>query len=359
MPSGSANSNSNSSGDARSPHPLLFSPLELRGMQLKNRLVVPPMVHYRAAPGAQMGNWHLVHLGRYAIGGFGLVIVEATAVEQVGLITEYDLGLWNDDQAESFRPLTEFFKSEGSGCKIGIQLAHGGRKASSQKAPDGMGPLTKEQIAGGAKHWTPVGPTATPTAEGWLTPRELTTQECEEMVGKWANSARLAVKAGFDMIELHMAHGEGSERSGAKRSEDPTSRRRRPLTPSVLTFTPSFLSLPPINKATSSPPSSPPSPTPAPTNTAAPSSPTASVSPSKSLRPSVPPSLSTCPCLSALAVSTGPRRVGTWRIPFFWQGSLKGGGWMWLIVLRVGLRGRRPRFRYPVRWAFKYLTPSA
>jgi 2,4-dienoyl-CoA reductase-like NADH-dependent reductase (Old Yellow Enzyme family) len=117
------------------------------------------------------------------------------------------MGLYNETQRDSFQKLTAFFKSEGSACKIGIQLAHGGRKASSQKAPDGMGPLTKEQIEKGAKHWTPVGPTATPTADGWLTPHALTTEECEEMGKKWAHSAKLAVSAGFDTIECHMAHG--------------------------------------------------------------------------------------------------------------------------------------------------------
>ena len=85
--------------------PLLFQPFKVRGLTLKNRLVVPPMVHYRAGPGSTCGMFHNVHLGRYALGGFGLVFVEATAVEEIGLINEHDLGIWNEAQAESFKPL--------------------------------------------------------------------------------------------------------------------------------------------------------------------------------------------------------------------------------------------------------------
>ena len=167
-----------------SARPLLFQPFTVRGLTLKNRLVVPPMVHYRAGPGSTCGMFHNVHLGRYALGGFGLVFVEATAVEEVGLINEHDLGIWNDAQAESFKPLIAFMKGENTA--IGIQLAHGGRKASSQRAMDGMGPLTPQEIKAGAKLWQPVGPTSEPVAPGWLTPRQLTTEECKAMVRTWA-----------------------------------------------------------------------------------------------------------------------------------------------------------------------------
>ena len=159
---------------------LLFQPFKIRGLTLKNRLVVPPMVHYRAEPGSTCGMFHNVHLGRYALGGFGLVFVEATGVEEVGLINEHDLGIWNEAQAQSFKPLIAFMKRENTA--IGIQLAHGGRKSSSQSAMDGMGPLTPEQIKAGAKLWQPVGPTSEPVAPGWLAPRQLTTEECRAMV---------------------------------------------------------------------------------------------------------------------------------------------------------------------------------
>ena len=175
--------------------PMLFQPFKVRGLTLKNRLVVPPMVHYRAAPGSTCGSFHNVHLGRYALGGFGLVFVEATAVEEVGLINEHDLGIWNEAQVQSFKPLIAFMKGENTG--IGIQLAHGGRKSSSQRAMDGMGPLTPQEIEAGAKVWQPVGPTSEPVAPGWLTPHQLSTEECRAMVRTWANAARNAVEAGF------------------------------------------------------------------------------------------------------------------------------------------------------------------
>ena len=184
--------------------PLLFQPFTMRGLTIKNRLVVPPMVHYRAGPGSTCDTFHTVHLGRYALGGFGLVFVEATAVEEVGLINEHDLGIWNDAQAQSFKPLIAFMRGENTA--IGIQLAHGGRKSSSQRAMDGMGPLTEQQIKAGAKLWQPVGPTSEPVADGWLTPHQLTTDECKAMVRTWANAARHAVAAGFDVIEIHTAH---------------------------------------------------------------------------------------------------------------------------------------------------------
>ena len=161
------------------------------------------MVHYRAGPGSTCGAFHNVHLGRYALGGFGLVFVEATGVEEIGLINEHDLGIWNEAQVQSFKPLIAFMKGENTA--IGIQLAHGGRKSSSQRAMDGMGPLTAQEIEAGAKVWQPVGPTSEPVAEGWLTPRQLTTEECRAMVRTWARAAKNAVAAGFDTIEIHTA----------------------------------------------------------------------------------------------------------------------------------------------------------
>src|SRR5438445_4644413 len=185
--------------------PRLFQPFTIRGVTLKNRLVVPPMVHYRAGPGGTCGTFHNVHLGRFALGGFGLVFVEATAVEEVGLNNEHDLGIWNNAQVQSFKPLIAFMKGEK--VAIGIQLAHGGRKSSSQRAMDGMGPLTPEEIKAGAKLWQPVGPTSEPVAPGWLVPRQLTADDCRAMVKTWANAARNSVAAGFDTSAVHMAHG--------------------------------------------------------------------------------------------------------------------------------------------------------
>jgi 2,4-dienoyl-CoA reductase-like NADH-dependent reductase (Old Yellow Enzyme family) len=197
--------NDGSINGGQAARPMLFEPFSIRGLTLKNRLVVPPMVHYRCDPGNTCDTFHVVHLGRYAHGGFGLVFVEATGVEEIGLINENDLGIWNDAQAESFKPLIAFMKRQGTA--IGIQLAHGGRKASSQTAMQGMGPLTEENLKAGARLWQPVGPTAEPVAKGWLTPRQLTTAECKAMAGTWAKAAKNAVAAGFDTIEIHTAHG--------------------------------------------------------------------------------------------------------------------------------------------------------
>lgn len=189
----------------RAALPVLFQPKSIRGLTLKNRLVVPPMVHYRCDPGNTCGIFHAVHLGRFALGGFGLVLVEATAVEEVGLITEHDLGIWNDAQVESFKPLTAFMKRQGTA--IGIQLAHAGRKGCTQTAIQGLGPLTEADLKAGSKTWQTVGPTSEPCAPGWQTPRQLTTDECKAMVGTWAAAAKNAVRAGFDTIEVHTAHG--------------------------------------------------------------------------------------------------------------------------------------------------------
>jgi 2,4-dienoyl-CoA reductase-like NADH-dependent reductase (Old Yellow Enzyme family) len=126
-------------------------------------------------------------------------------VEEVGLINEHDLGIWSDAQVESFKPLIAFMKRQNTA--IGIQLAHGGRKSSTQTAMQGMGPLTEENLKAGAKLWQPVGPTAEPVGKGWLTPRQLTTAECKAMVRTWAHAAKNAVRAGFDTIEIHTAHG--------------------------------------------------------------------------------------------------------------------------------------------------------
>ena len=185
--------------------PMLFQPFSIRGLTLNNRLVVPPMVHYRCDPGNTCGTFHVVHLGRYALGGFGLVFVEATAVEAIGLINEHDLGIWSEAQIESFKPLIAFMKRQGTA--IGLQLAHGGRKSCSQTAMQGMGPLTEANLKAGARLWQPVGPTAEPVGPDWLMPRQLTTDECKAMVGTWAAAARNAVAAGFDTIEIHTAHG--------------------------------------------------------------------------------------------------------------------------------------------------------
>ena len=189
---------------AGGPRPLLFQPLTIRGVTLPNRLVVSPMVHYRAKDGL-CRNFHIAHLGKFALGGFGLVFTEAAGVEPRGLTSEMDLAIFNDAQAESYRPLLALIKEEGALC--GIQLAHAGRKGGMQTAMEGNGPLSDAEVAKGRKRWQPVGPTTVPISPEWPTPHQLTVSEIRDLIGTYAAAARRAVGAGFDVIEIHGAHG--------------------------------------------------------------------------------------------------------------------------------------------------------
>lgn len=184
--------------------PLLFQPFTIRGVTLPNRLVLAPMVHYRAKDG-MCGTFHIAHLGKFALGGFGLVFTEATAVEERGLITEMDLGLYNDAQVESYRPLIALMKEEGT--VPAVQLAHGGRKSSMQSAMEGNGPLSDADVARGRKRWQPVGPTTAPVTPEWPTPHQLSIAEIKNLVDAFAAAAGRAIRAGFEVIEVHAAHG--------------------------------------------------------------------------------------------------------------------------------------------------------
>ena len=185
--------------------PLLFQPTTIRGVTLKNRLVLAPMVHYRAGPGNTCGTFHTVHLGKYALGGFGVVFTEAAAVEERGLITIHDLAIFNDAQADSFKPLLGLIKEEGA--VSAIQLAHGGRKSSMQSAIEGNGPVTVEQIAAGRRVWQPVAPAATRISDAWPMPHQLSPSEIADVVDAFAAAARRAVRVGFEIVEIHGAHG--------------------------------------------------------------------------------------------------------------------------------------------------------
>jgi len=181
----------------------LFDPITLRGLEIRNRVWIPPMCQYMVE--AQDGvptPWHLVHLGGLACGGAGAVVVEATGVVPEGRISPQDLGLWNDEQRDAFRPITDFIHSQGA--VAGIQLAHAGRKASTSREwgpTAGGGNVAPEQ--GG---WQPVGPS--PVAfPGLHVPTELTVEGIADVVRAFAAAARRAVDAGFDLLELHGAHG--------------------------------------------------------------------------------------------------------------------------------------------------------
>lgn len=178
----------------------LFSPLPLRGVTLPNRIAVSPMCEYSAVDGFA-NDWHLVHLGSRAAGGAGMVIVEATAVEPRGRITYGDLGLWSDAQIEPLRRIVDFVKGQGS--VPAIQIAHAGRKASCHLPWDGGAAIPP----GAPNGWQVVAPSAVPFQTGDPVPHALTVGEIDGLVEAFAATARRAVAAGFEVIEIHGAHG--------------------------------------------------------------------------------------------------------------------------------------------------------
>ena len=184
--------------------PLLFTPLDVRGITLKNRVMISPMANYTAVEGV-VGDWHLAHLGRFAIGGAGTVIAEATAVTRQGRITNGCAGLWDDAHIAPWARCVDFIRSQGA--VPGIQLGHGGRKAAMQRPWDGNGPLTAENIAAGEETWEIVSATSDPVDEGWIVPRALTVPEIRQLTDDWVAAAERALKAGFDWLEIHNAHG--------------------------------------------------------------------------------------------------------------------------------------------------------
>ncbi len=184
--------------DAAAPS-ALFAPLELRGVGFRNRIGVSPMCQY-SAPEALATDWHLVHLGALAAGGAGLVLAEATAVLPEGRISPFDLGLWDDAQTAPLARIAAFI--DGQGAVPGIQLAHAGRKASVARPWDGGGRL----LPGGGG-WPVVAPSPVPFTPGDPEPLALDAAGIEALVAAFAAAARLAVAAGFRVVEVHAAHG--------------------------------------------------------------------------------------------------------------------------------------------------------
>ncbi|GAA3008547.1 NADH:flavin oxidoreductase/NADH oxidase [Actinokineospora diospyrosa] len=177
---------------------LLFAPLTIRSVTLRNRIAVSPMCQYSATDGLP-DNWHLVHLGARAVGGAGLVFAEATAVEPAGRISPQDTGIWSAAHVDAWRPITEFIKSQGA--VPGVQLGHAGRKASVYRPwDDGEGAVAE----GG---WQTVGPTDQPFSPSYPVPQALAPADVERLVATFAQAARNAVDAGFEVIEVHAAHG--------------------------------------------------------------------------------------------------------------------------------------------------------
>jgi len=180
--------------------PSLFSPIKIKNVELKNRIVVSPMCEYSSEDGFA-NDWHLVHLGSRAVGGAALVFTEATAVSPEGRISPQDLGIWKDEHIPFLKRITEFIEKNGS--IAGMQLAHAGRKASMTRPWEGnkaISPNTKDG-------WQTVAPSSIPFSETYNTPKELTLAEIKKAVQDFQDAALRAKKAGFKVLEIHGAHG--------------------------------------------------------------------------------------------------------------------------------------------------------
>ena len=177
----------------------LFDELKIRGVTLRNRIVVSPMCQY-SSPDGFATDWHLVHLGSRAVGGAGLVLTEASAVTPEGRISAWDLGIWKDEHIDMLARIARFIREQGA--VPGMQLAHAGRKGSTQRPWEGSSGVAESE--GG---WIPVAPSALPYNSKYPQPRALDEAGIREIVGAFAEAARRALRAGFEVIELHAAHG--------------------------------------------------------------------------------------------------------------------------------------------------------
>lgn len=178
---------------------LLFEPITIKNKTLKNRIVVSPMCQYSSFDGFA-NNWHLVHLGSRAVGGAALVFTEATAVSPEGRITPDDLGIWKDEHIPFLKNITGFIKEQNS--VPGIQLAHAGRKASHLSPWKGRRPMKENEGA-----WQTLAPSAIPFKEGEPVPKEMTKEEIQQFVKDFVNATKRALQAGFEVFEIHGAHG--------------------------------------------------------------------------------------------------------------------------------------------------------
>lgn len=184
--------------------PHLFRPLTIRELTLKNRVVISPMCTHQAHGGVA-NDWHLVHYGQFALGGAGLILTEATAVEPSGRIGVGDIGLWADEQIEPLRKVVDFAHEQGAA--IGVQLAHAGRKAGSDPLWEGGNPIPGERLAAMGQPWRRVGPSPIAAGPAWPVPEVLDAAEIAGKVELFVDAARRADRAGADTVELHLAHG--------------------------------------------------------------------------------------------------------------------------------------------------------
>lgn len=177
----------------------LFAPITFRELELRNRIVVSPMCQHSAVAGVPT-HWHLVHLGSRAVGGAGIVFCEATAVSPEGRISPGDTGIWNETQVNAWSDITKFIREHGAAP--GIQVAHAGRKASTYPPWDGGGALKDSDGA-----WTPLAPSALRFADNYRMPKAMSPQDIALVQDQFITAAENALKAGFEVVELHFAHG--------------------------------------------------------------------------------------------------------------------------------------------------------
>jgi 2,4-dienoyl-CoA reductase-like NADH-dependent reductase (Old Yellow Enzyme family) len=183
---------------------MLLDPIQIRDTTARNRIVISPMCQYSAVDG-HVTDWHLVHLGKFAQGGAGIVFLEATAVEKRGRITHGDTGIWDDAHIAGLKRITSFIKEEKA--IPAIQLGHAGRKASMARPWYGNGPLTQADLDRGDKPWSTVAPAETPIGEGWLAPRAFKKGDFDVVLNAFREATRRAHAAGFEIVEIHAAHG--------------------------------------------------------------------------------------------------------------------------------------------------------
>jgi 2,4-dienoyl-CoA reductase-like NADH-dependent reductase (Old Yellow Enzyme family) len=177
----------------------LFSPYQLRDVSFRNRIWVSPMCQYSSDDGMPT-DWHLVHLGSRAVGGAGMVMVEATGVSPEGRISPHDSGIWSDAHAAAFSRITHFIKQHGA--VPGIQLAHAGRKASTEVPWRGDGAVPRDR--GG---WEPIAPSVIPFSPTYPVPREMNSRDIEQLIEQFTAATRRALDAHFELVEIHAAHG--------------------------------------------------------------------------------------------------------------------------------------------------------
>jgi 2,4-dienoyl-CoA reductase-like NADH-dependent reductase (Old Yellow Enzyme family) len=184
--------------------PLLFTPITLRGLTARNRIVVSPMSQY-AAVNAEPTDWHLVHLGKFAMGGAGIVFVEETSVEERARKTYHCPGIYTDAQARAWRRITDFIRSQGA--LSAIQLGHAGRKVATKAPWEGFAPLTEEDAKTGEPPWRGVAPSPIPVKPGATVPQEMDHDDIKTVIQSHVEACRRSLDAGFDICEIHGAHG--------------------------------------------------------------------------------------------------------------------------------------------------------